>query len=109
MSHEKLVTSGRAENSYVMKIAPTDAAKKYRESVLAAVRRNPSALEYAPADLKNDHDFVLAAVRETFSALEYASDDLKNDHGWPASERARHTRTASARTAGPPAKEPAPL
>jgi Domain of unknown function (DUF4116) len=47
--------------------------------VLAAVKQNGYALQYATGKLKNDKDVVLAAVRQNGEALDYASDELKRD------------------------------
>ena len=47
--------------------------------VLAAVRQNGHAIEYASVELKTDKEVVLAAVQQTGWALEYASAELQAD------------------------------
>ena len=44
---------------------------KTLELVLAAVKKNGLALQYAPDHMKNDMDVVLAAVNQTDHALKY--------------------------------------
>ena len=55
--------------------------KSDRKAVLAAVKEDGLALEYASEDLKADREIVLAAVKSAtlLSPLQYASDDLKAD------------------------------
>jgi hypothetical protein len=50
-----------------------------RRSVLAAVRENGNALQYASCWLKWDRELVLAAVRQNGNALQYASFWLRSD------------------------------
>jgi histidinol phosphatase-like PHP family hydrolase len=50
-----------------------------KEVVLAAVKQNGLALEYASKELQNDREVVLAAVKQDGRALEYASDELKSE------------------------------
>ena len=47
--------------------------------VLAAVRQNGLALQYAPENLKADSAIVLAAVQQNGEALLYAPEALKTD------------------------------
>jgi hypothetical protein len=47
--------------------------------VLAALRQNGRALEYASAELRGDREVVLAAVRQNGRALRFPSEDLRND------------------------------
>ena len=49
------------------------------EFVLAAVRQDSEALQYASNKLKNNRKIVLVAVRQDGLALQYASDELKNN------------------------------
>ena len=53
--------------------------KADRDVVLAAVRKNGFALEYASAALQADKEVVLAAVNNWGHSLEYASPELKKD------------------------------
>ena len=53
--------------------------KKDEEIVLAAVKQNGLALQYAHKDLRKNKKVVLAAVEQNGLALEYASERLKND------------------------------
>ena len=50
-----------------------------REVVITAVEQNGYALQFASAALKNDREVVLAAVEQNGHALAFASDALKND------------------------------
>ena len=56
-------------------------ARADREAVLAAVRKNGSALEYASEALDNKA-VVLAAVRQDGNALNYASEALRLTEKW---------------------------
>ena len=47
--------------------------------VLEAVAQNASALEHAPAALRNERDFVLYAVARNPDALQHASEELQGD------------------------------
>jgi len=47
--------------------------------VLAALKQNGLALQYASEDLQADKEVVLTAVRQNADALKYASDDIKAD------------------------------
>jgi hypothetical protein len=47
--------------------------------VLAAVKKNGAALEFASESLRNDKEVVLLAVKNIGWALYYASEELKND------------------------------
>ena len=53
-------------------------AELEREEFLKTVKRNPFVLGYAPAELKGDREIVMAAVKQNGRALEYASDALRN-------------------------------
>ena len=50
-----------------------------KEVVLAAVKNDARALEFASDNLKNDKEIVLTAVQSKGEALKFASDKLKND------------------------------
>ena len=50
-----------------------------REEMLAAVKNDGLALEYASDTLKADREVVLEAVKQNGYALEYASEELQND------------------------------
>ena len=50
-----------------------------RDEVLAAVRQNGYALEYASKDLRADKEVVLAAVKQKGWAIHCASEDLRKD------------------------------
>lgn len=74
------------EESYVPNGAyiqsPLAYASKLRndkEVVLAAVKKNGLALEYASTSLKNDSQVVLEAVKENGAALQFASKELRGD------------------------------
>ncbi|MBF8263253.1 MAG: Uncharacterized protein HW387_918 [Parachlamydiales bacterium] len=49
------------------------------ENILAEVRRNGEALEFASKGLRNDPVIVLAAVQQSGWALQYASNALRNN------------------------------
>ena len=53
--------------------------KDDRNVVLAAVKVNANALEYASEELKDDKEVVLAAVKKSGNALEYTSKKLKDN------------------------------
>ena len=57
----------------------SDTLKNHRQIVLAAVRQHGSALYHASETLKNNHQIVLAAVTQNGWMLEHASEKLKND------------------------------
>ena len=52
---------------------------KDRKKVMAAVKQNGYALEYADTSLKKDREIVMAAIKQDSDALEYASEELQND------------------------------
>ena len=52
---------------------------KQKDSMLAAVRQNGWALQFAHEDLKRDRDVVLAAVRQNGLVLQFAHEDLRRD------------------------------
>jgi len=52
---------------------------KDRNEVLAAVKEDGNALEYADESLKKDKEIVMAAVKQDGWALEYADESLKKD------------------------------
>jgi len=58
---------------------PTITVNSNKKDVLAAVKQDGMALQYASETLKNDSEVVLAAVKQNGSALYYASDILKKD------------------------------
>ena len=53
---------------------------KNRDEVLAAVKEDGNALEYADESLKKDREIVLAAVKQDGFALQYADASLKKDN-----------------------------
>lgn len=57
----------------------TDAQKQDFDIVLAAVRRDGTALQFASPELKDNEDIVFAAVTNAGIALKFASNRLKND------------------------------
>ena len=58
---------------------PDDSLKKDKEIVLAAVKQDGGALEFADDSLKKDKKIVLAAVKQWGGALQYADDIFKKD------------------------------
>ena len=50
-----------------------------KEAVMAAVKKDGMALQYASNEMKADREVVLAAVKEDGMALQFASDELKAD------------------------------
>jgi len=56
-----------------------DSLKKDQKFMLAAVKQNGYALQYASKDLQKDKEIVLAAVKQYGRTLEYASKDLQKD------------------------------
>ena len=54
-----------------------DELRADRDIVLAAVRQNSRALQYATVELRADRDIVLAAVERNGRALEFASAELQ--------------------------------
>ena len=52
---------------------------KDRELVLVAIKENGLALKYADESLKKDKEFVLAAVAKDFCALMFADESLFED------------------------------
>jgi len=57
----------------------SEALRCDREVVLAAVKRDGSALEWAGGDFCNDREVVLAAVSQDGSAVKFADKDLRED------------------------------
>ena len=55
-----------------------EAFKQDRERLMAAVKQNGGALQYASAELKGDREIVMEAVAQGPKALQYASDELTN-------------------------------
>jgi hypothetical protein len=78
-SNDEFMTHCISVNPSALEFA-SDNLKNDKGIVLSAVR-NPysNALRYASDDLKNDKDIILVAVKANSMALEYASDDLKNN------------------------------
>ena len=56
-----------------------EALRADREVVLAAVKKQGMALEYAAEPLRSDREVVLAAVKKTGGALRYACPELRDD------------------------------
>jgi hypothetical protein len=50
-----------------------------KEIVIAAIRQNPNALEYASIDLKGDEDIVKPAIFSRGQLLSFVSEKLKNN------------------------------
>eukprot|EP00971_Amphidinium_carterae_P250661 4976091-Amphidinium_carterae.1 len=61
-------------------VAPP-AVQADRAVVLAAVRQNGQALEYAAAELQADYEVVKSAVRQSGIALAHGSTELRSDFG----------------------------
>ena len=61
-----------------------------REIVLAAVRQNHWAFEFASEALRKDKKFVLATLKESGYALQYANEGLKNDKDLVVAAVQRH-------------------
>ena len=53
---------------------------KDRDEVMAAVKEDGSALQFADESLKKDKEIVLAAVKQDGFALQYADKSLKKDN-----------------------------
>ncbi|WP_044881509.1 DUF4116 domain-containing protein [Neochlamydia sp. EPS4] len=53
--------------------------KNYKEIMLAAVKQNGLALQFASRELKEDKEVVLAAVKQNGLALQFASQELKEN------------------------------
>jgi len=66
------------QNGWALEYAPAD-LKNDRGIVLAAVKQNGEALGFASAELKNDREIVMEAVKQNGDALGLASADLRND------------------------------
>ena len=49
--------------------------------VMAAVRKDGKALEFAAPELREDRDIVKAAVKQNGQALQFASPELRKDPG----------------------------
>ena len=56
-----------------------EALKKDKGVVLAAVKQDCEALQYAEDTLRNDKYFVLVAVKQMGTTLRYAGEILKKD------------------------------
>ena len=85
------LASGSADES----VRVWDSSNEFRsdrELVLAAVKQDGSALQYASEELRSDRELVLAAVKQNFLALKYVASALRSDsdfmlavvksHGW---------------------------
>ena len=66
-------------NGLALEYALGRLSKNDPEIVLAAVKQNGLALEYASYELKKKKKCVLAAVKQNGLALKYADDTLKNE------------------------------
>ena len=53
--------------------------RKDKEVVLAAVKKDGSALEHAAEELKSDENFILEAVKIDGTALKWAADTIRGD------------------------------
>ena len=60
-------------------LAAAAPAADEKATLLAEVKQNGFALEYASPALKNDPRIVVEAVKQTGTALHYASEALQND------------------------------
>ena len=84
LSNEKLkvdkevILAAVKQNGYALQYAD-EKLKADKKFILAAVKENGYALEYADEKLKADKKIVLAAVKQDVSALDYVDDSLKND------------------------------
>jgi hypothetical protein len=77
-SNKEFVLAAVRRNGYALQYAHND-LKKDKEIVLASVTEYGYSLYYVHDDFKNDREIVLAAVTQNGNSLEYAHDDLKND------------------------------
>ena len=66
-----------SENPF-SKLPFSEAIRGDKKAVLAAVKQESCALEYASAALQNDREVVLAAVNRNSCALRYASAAVTN-------------------------------
>ena len=73
-----------------MRALVPEAMKADREVVLAAVKADPMALEYASEELRADRGFVLELVRATKAAFltTFAAEELRSDGAFVAQCRA---------------------
>lgn len=65
------------ELATLSKVSPK--LKNDEEVVLAAMKRNPYALQYADDSLKNNKEFMLRSIKVDAHLVRYASDKLKDD------------------------------
>eukprot|EP00971_Amphidinium_carterae_P099902 1975422-Amphidinium_carterae.1 len=63
----------------VMKLSLQLSNVKDRESVLAAVKHNGLALQFAVEKFRGDRDIVLAAVEQDCRALQFAAEYCRGD------------------------------
>eukprot|EP00439_Symbiodinium_sp_Y106_P044816 s511_g5.t1 len=68
----------QANNICVQRLAPED-LRADKEVVLAAVKENAYALDYASEDFRADKEVVLEAVQQKSFALQFASEGLRAD------------------------------
>ena len=84
LSNEKLkvdkevILAAVKQNGYALEYADKK-LKVDKEVVLAAIKQSSYALNDADEKLKADKKFILAAVKQDVSALDYVDDSLKND------------------------------
>ena len=74
----EVVLAAVKQNGWAIQYASVQ-LKADREVVLAAVKQNGLALNYASVELRADREVVLAAVEEDGWALKYASAELRAD------------------------------
>ncbi|NGX44273.1 MAG: hypothetical protein K1060chlam3_00439, partial [Candidatus Anoxychlamydiales bacterium] len=75
---KEIVLAAVKQNGWAIQYAHED-LKKDKEIVLAAVKQNGNTLSSAHEELTKDKEIVLAAVKQADEALEYAHEDLKKD------------------------------
>ena len=77
--NKQQVLAAVKKNGYALQYA-SEKFKNDKDVILAAVNKNGNALRLASEIFKNDKDVVLAAVNQHGDALFYTSKDLKNDN-----------------------------
>ncbi len=64
--------------------------------MLAAVKANSHAFEYASKKLKGDKEFVLDIIQQDASAFQFANVELRNDKNFARAAMQKDTREFSA-------------
>jgi hypothetical protein len=75
-SDKAIVLAAVKKNGFALQYA-SPKLKDDTEIVAAAVKQNGLALMYAPKELKGNTDFMIAAVQQNGAALKYAPEELK--------------------------------